>query len=209
MATNYTESSLATLYHNRTIPIPKNLKARFPENIKLNNKIRIYQGDICELPVDAIVNAANKSLLGGGGIDGAIHKAAGPQLKAECKKLNGAETGEAKITKAYGRLACKHVIHTVGPVYLAAKDKKIRNRTKLISCYYESFERAKENKCKSIAFCCISTGVYSYPNEDAAHVALTTVRKYLEELNKDDKIEEVVFCLFLDKDVEIYKRLVP
>lgn len=158
--------------------------------------------DITDLPVDAIVNAANESLLGGGGVDGAIHRAAGPQLLDECRTLNGAKTGEAKITKGYN-LPAKFVIHTPGPIY-GRNDG--RDAELLASCYRESLKRAQENGVKTIAFPCISTGVFGYPKEDAARVAIATVRKFLTE-NSDCGIEEVIFATVSKGDYELYGRL--
>ncbi|KAJ8914558.1 hypothetical protein NQ315_010022 [Exocentrus adspersus] len=166
------------------------------KNATLANKISIFCGNITILEVDAIVNAANSSLLGGGGVDGAIHKAAGPNLKAECKTLGGCPTGEAKITGGYN-LPAKHVIHTVGPQ--GEKEGYLKN------CYQNSLRIMLENNLRSIAFPCISTGIYGYPNEPAAHVAAYTVRKFLEA--NSDKVDRIIFCLFLDIDKDIYKGL--
>ena len=130
------------------------------------------QGDITKLEIDAIVNAANKTLLGGGGVDGAIHRAAGPELKKECATLNGCETGEAKITGAY-KLPCKRVIHTVGPIG--------EHPDKLASCYQQSLELCIKEGLKTVAFPCISTGVYGYPSEKAAPVAINTVKEFLNQ----------------------------
>lgn len=138
-------------------------------------KISIDLGDITKLKVDAIVNAANKSLLGGGGVDGAIHRAAGRELLAECRTLHGCETGEAKITGGYN-LPAKHVIHTVGPIYSGSSQDPI----KLAACYQNSLELAKANDLHSIAFPAISTGVYGYPKEDAAKLAAETVKTWLD-----------------------------
>lgn len=155
-------------------------------------KWEVYKGDITKLEVGAIVNAANKSLLGGGGVDGAIHRAAGPELKEACKKLNGAETGEAKITKGFD-LPAEHVIHTVGPVY---RDGKHGESEKLKECYKNSVAVAKENEIKAIAFPAISTGIYGYPLEEASEIAMQTV----VEMTKDDAaIEKVVFVAFDDE----------
>lgn len=155
-------------------------------------KWEVYKGDITKLEVGAIVNAANKSLLGGGGVDGAIHRAAGPELKEACKKLNGAETGEAKITKGFD-LPAEHVIHTVGPVY---RDGKHGESEKLKECYKNSVAVAKENEIKAIAFPAISTGIYGYPLEEASEIAMQTV----VEMTKDDAaIERVVFVAFDDE----------
>ncbi|KAF7274151.1 hypothetical protein GWI33_013175 [Rhynchophorus ferrugineus] len=166
------------------------------KNEILAEKISIYIGDITHLEVDAIVNAANKSLLGGGGVDGAIHRGAGKYLLAECKTLGGCETGEAKITGSY-QLPSKYIIHTVGPV--GEKPGYLRN------CYENSLKLALENNLRSIAFPCISTGIYHYPNEAAAHIAAGVVRKKLEE--HADKFDRVIFCLFLDIDTNIYESI--
>lgn len=162
-------------------------------------KIKLHQGDITKLNVDAIVNAANTTLLGGGGVDGAIHRAAGRELIAECRTLNGCETGEAKITKGYN-LPAKFVIHTVGPVY---NNGKYSEDQKLASCYRRSLEVAMENGVRSIAFPNISTGVYGYPKLEAAEIAIKEVSAFLAT---HDEIEEVIFCVFDDENFRIYKN---
>jgi O-acetyl-ADP-ribose deacetylase len=165
-----------------------------------SDRISVAHGDITGQKVDAIVNAANSSLLGGGGVDGAIHRAAGKGLLEECRTLGGCPTGEAKITKGY-RLPAKHVIHTVGPVWGGGK----RGEDKLLaSCYRRSLEVAVENGVKSIAFPCISTGVYGFPQERAAEVAVREVRKFLAE---NQSVEKVVFICFLERDFQIYSEL--
>ena len=161
--------------------------------------ITIEQGDITKLSVDAIVNAANKSLLGGGGIDGAIHRAAGPELLAECKTLHGCNTGEAKITKGY-RLPAKYVIHTVGPVY-SGNDSDARL---LAACYRNSLDLAKENNLHSIAFPAISTGVYGYPLADATEVAVGAVKDWMNRNN--DYAIDITFCCFDKRTSDIYNR---
>uniref|UniRef100_A0A131Z4N3 MACRO domain-containing protein n=1 Tax=Rhipicephalus appendiculatus TaxID=34631 RepID=A0A131Z4N3_RHIAP len=166
----------------------------------LNSKVSIFVGDITALEIDAIVNAANNRLLGGGGVDGAIHSAAGPKLKEECATLNGCPTGEAKITGGY-KLPAKYVIHTVGPVG--------ENEAKLHSCYLTCLETLKAHKLRTVAFPCISTGVYGYPNEKAAHVALSTAREWLEADENAHKVDRIIFCLFLAVDVRLYEKLLP
>jgi O-acetyl-ADP-ribose deacetylase (regulator of RNase III) len=161
-------------------------------------QIELFKGDITSLKVDAIVNAANTTLLGGGGVDGAIHRAAGKELLAECRTLNGCETGDAKITKGYN-LPAKYVIHTVGPVWHGGKSDESE---KLASCYRRSLEVAAENGVQTIAFPNISTGVYGFPKMEAALIATKTVSTFLEN---SAEIEQVIFCVFDDDNFEIYK----
>lgn len=172
----------------------------------INAKISTIQTDITKLHVDSIVNAANSSLLGGGGVDGAIHRAAGPKLLDECEELDGCDTGSAKITKGY-ELPAKHVIHAVGPIYRSGKKEQAAED--LAGCYRTSLQLAADNDCKSIAFAAISTGVYGYPSQDAAMKACETVRHFLENDSKASKIERVIFCNFLDKDVKAYEQAIP
>ena len=155
-------------------------------------RIEIHMGDITQLSVDAIVNAANNTLMGGGGVDGHIHKIAGPQLVQACSLLGGRDTGDAKITKGYN-LPAKYVIHTVGP--------RTRNAAKLSSCYKRSIEVGVQNEIKTIAFPSISTGLYNYPIEQACPVALGTV---IGVLKNNPQIEKVIFCTFSSKDNKIY-----
>jgi O-acetyl-ADP-ribose deacetylase len=164
-----------------------------------SEKIELLEGDITDQDTDAIVNAANRSLLGGGGVDGAIHRVAGPQLLAECRTLGGCETGDAKITKGY-RLKARHVIHTVGPVYHSAGRKA---SDLLASCYRRSLEVASQNKLNSVAFPSISTGAYGYPLAEAAPIALKTVMDYLKT---HPDIEQVRFVLFGQEAYRAYER---
>jgi len=163
------------------------------------NKIELIQGDITQLKVDAIVNAANKTLLGGGGVDGAIHKAAGPELLDECKTLKGCSTGEAKITKGY-KLPAKYVIHTVGPVWNGGNNNEIKLLT---NCYLNSLKLASRHGLQTLAFPNISTGVYRFPKDKAADIAIATVTDYLK---KDETLEKVYFVCFDDENYEIYKE---
>jgi O-acetyl-ADP-ribose deacetylase len=165
----------------------------------MNSTIEIIQTDITTLKVDAIVNAANTSLLGGGGVDGAIHRAAGSELLAECRALNGCETGNAKITKGY-RLPAKHVIHAVGPIW----HDGTRGELELLrSCYMNSFRLAHLNDLKSIAFPAISCGVYGYPLLEAARIALSMARDEATE----GHLERIIFALFTDEVLNAYREV--
>jgi len=166
----------------------------------MQSKIKIQQADITKLHVDAIVNAANNSLLGGGGVDGAIHRAAGKELLEECRGLNGCATGQAKITGGY-KLPARFVIHTVGPVWHGGS----KNEPELLaSCYRNSLRLASENNIKTIAFPSISTGVYGYPIEQASEIAVREVKTFLAT---GSSIEEVHFVCFSDYAFEVYRKL--
>lgn len=163
-------------------------------------RIQVVEGDITQEEVDAIVNAANKTLLGGGGVDGAIHRAGGPAILAECRRLGGCDTGDAKITTG-GNLPAKHVVHTVGPVY---KDGRSGEPELLELCYRRSLDVAAQYWAKSIAFPAISTGVYGYPMEEAARIAIETVMRYAES---HEDIELVRFVQFGQAAYETYKKV--
>jgi O-acetyl-ADP-ribose deacetylase (regulator of RNase III) len=163
--------------------------------------VTILEADITTRKVDAIVNAANSTLLGGGGVDGAIHRAAGPELLAECKTLGGCSTGEAKATRAYGLRPAKYVIHTVGPIFGREPG---REAALLAACYVESLTLALELGCRSIAFPSISTGAYGYPIEKASRIALDTIRHFLDE--HPDGIDLVEIVTFSSRDYDAYQR---
>jgi O-acetyl-ADP-ribose deacetylase (regulator of RNase III) len=164
----------------------------------MRSRFQVQQGDITQMKVDAIVNAANTSLLGGGGVDGAIHRAAGPQLLAECRSLGGCPTGEARITAGY-RLPAKHVIHTVGPVYSGRpQDARL-----LAACYRNSLQLAVDNRVRTIAFPAISCGIYGYPIEEACTIAIRTCHEFLGEHDAPDLI---VFVLFSEPHRRIYEE---
>lgn len=163
-------------------------------------RVELINGDITSLDVDAIVNAANSSLLGGGGVDGAIHYAAGPELLAECESLNGCKTGQSKITKGY-RLKARHIVHTVGPIWCGGS----RDETELLaSCYQTSLALAKSKRLKTIAFPGISTGVYGFPKDLAALIAVNETKRFL---NKNNFPEKVIFVTFGSENYETYRKL--
>lgn len=170
----------------------------------LKDKIELVKGDITKIMADAIVNAANTSLMGGGGVDGAIHRAGGPAILEECRKIvakqGGCKTGSAVITTA-GNLPAKFVIHTVGPVWNGGKYDE---ENKLANCYKNSLQLAIENGCKTIAFPNISTGIYRFPKKEAAQIAVKTV---IEMISKTDKIEKVIFVCFDDENYKLYQEL--
>jgi O-acetyl-ADP-ribose deacetylase (regulator of RNase III) len=167
----------------------------------MRTKIEIHKGDITKLKVDAIVNAANNSLLGGGGVDGAIHRAAGPELLEYNRKLGGCKTGEAKITPGF-KLPAKYIIHTVGPVWVGGNN----NEDELLaSCYLNSLRLAVENGIKTIAFPAISTGVYGFPLERATKIAVSTVKDFL---SNDNTLEKVIFVCFDDNTYRVYSEII-
>ena len=163
-------------------------------------RIEILRDDITKLEVDAIVNAANTTLLGGGGVDGAIHRAAGPELLAECRTLGGCRPGEAKMTGGY-RLPARFVIHTVGPIWRGGKDDEART---LANCYRNSLQLAVENEIKTVAFPAISCGAYGYPIEEAAHIAFKTTREFLDV---SDEIQKVIFVVWGEDIYDAYRQI--
>jgi O-acetyl-ADP-ribose deacetylase (regulator of RNase III) len=165
----------------------------------MGGKIEILRGDITELHVDAIVNAANTTLLGGGGVDGAIHRAAGPELLAECRTLGGCRPGEAKITRGY-RLPARFVIHTVGPIWRGGKHDEART---LANCYRNSLQLAVENEIKTLAFPAISCGAYGYPIEEAARIAIQTTGEFLAA---SDKLQQVIFVVCGEDVYDVYRK---
>jgi O-acetyl-ADP-ribose deacetylase (regulator of RNase III) len=194
--------TLSLLYKLSRIPLDEDRAPSHQPSATYNDKISIIKQDITALAIDAIVNAANESLLGGGGVDGAIHRAAGPDLVEECHGLNGCEAGDAKITEGY-ELPARKVIHAVGPRWYALSPDDAEE--KLRGCYRRGLELAVEHNLKSIAFPAISTGVFSYPNVKACNDALTEVRQFLDE-GKGDGLQRIIFCNFLQKDQDIYYK---
>ena len=166
----------------------------------MGGEIEIFRGDITKLEVDAIVNAANTTLLGGGGVDGAIHRAAGPELLAECRTLGGCQPGEAKITSGY-HLPARFVIHTVGPIWRGGKHDEAQ---RLADCYRNSLQLALKNEIRTIAFPAISCGAYGYPIEEAAQIAFKTTRDFL---TMNDQIRKVMFVVRVEDVHEAYQRL--
>ena len=165
------------------------------------DRIRVHTGDITKLDVDAIVNAANSSLLSGGGVDGAIHRAAGPELLVECRALNGCKVGDAKLTKGY-RLPARFVIHAVGPVWQGGGKGEAEL---LASCYRRALELAAENGCRTVAFPAISTGIYGYPKDEATGIAVGTVDAFLDQ---NTIPETVIFCCFDEQTAQLYRQAV-
>ncbi|KAF8453967.1 hypothetical protein BGX38DRAFT_1249537 [Terfezia claveryi] len=207
--------TVSELYQDRVLTSPKEDDTVTKPSQALNAKVGLIKANITHLKLDAIVNAANSSLLGGGGVDGVIHRAAGPELLDECETLQGCETGEAKVTNAY-RLPCKIIIHAVYLLYSSSNHPaqwltplSAEQRSALLSCCYKrSLELLVERQLKTIAFPCISTGIYGYPPSEAADVAASTVREFLEsEAGKD--IEMVAFVMFESKDWHAYKDAIP
>ncbi|KAL8706549.1 MAG: hypothetical protein Q9201_000422 [Fulgogasparrea decipioides] len=199
--------TVSQLYKTKDLEPPAGNDSSFSPSAILNSKVALIRTSITDLEVTSIVNAANSSLLGGGGVDGAIHAAAGPELLAECQTLNGCKTGSAKITAAY-RLPSQYIIHAVGPVYAREKRKQDGLQAELLAnCYRTSLKLAAE-KGGSLAFSCLSTGVYGYPSDEAAEVACETVRAFLES-EAGQRLERVVFCCFLEKDEKEYEEYLP
>jgi len=197
--------TLKQLYKSGALKATSGKQTRYKSSSTHLDRVSLYKGDITKVEVDVIVNAANKSLLGGGGVDGAIHTAAGSKLLDECRGLNGCLTGESKITRGYN-LPASYVIHTVGPVYsLSDTPEKAQQ---LASCYKSSLDLAIENSLRHIAFPSISTGIYGYPIEDATHIALDEVRKCCDSVT-GDKLERIIFVVYNEKDKKVYESLIP
>lgn len=199
---------ISELYSNPESGLARTAKAlgdvaQTQPNHSINSRIGYVYGDITSLRLDAIVNAANTSLLGGGGVDGAIHRAAGPKLLAECRLLRGCALGKAKMTKGYN-LPASNVIHTVGPRYGTDGNEEMH----LASCYAESLTLAAKSGVKTIAFSAISSGIYGYPSDEAALVACRTVREFMESEDGDEMVR-VVFVAFEDKDIRSYNKMLP
>lgn len=176
----------------------------FKPSSAINDKVSLWQGDITKLQVDGVQNAANKALRGGGGIDGAIHRAAGPELLKACRALKGCMTGATKVTPGFD-LPAKWVLHTVGPVY--DDDEVEWSEECLQSCYETTLEHAIDNKVRTLALCGVSTGVYGYPLEDATHIALRTTREMLDA--NEAEFDRIIFCNFSGRDTQMYSQLAP
>ncbi|TFK40033.1 A1pp-domain-containing protein [Crucibulum laeve] len=197
--------TIGQLYKSAVLKAPATDKIRHKLNPRFLDRVSLFQGDITKLEVDSIVNAANKSLLGGGGVDGAIHSAAGPKLLEECRGLNGCDTGDSKITKGYN-LPAKHIIHTVGPVY--SSSSKEEKAEQLASCYNTSLKLAVANSLRHIAFPSISTGIYGYPIVDATRIALEVARQFCDS-EVGDKLDRIIFVVWSNKDKGVYESLIP
>ena len=192
--------------YNQSLPVVVNGdSSKFPiPSHKLNQRVAFYQGDITKLQVDAIVNAANNALRGGGGVDGAIHRAAGPQLPQECRTIKGGcYTGDAVMTEAYN-LPCKKVIHTVGPIYSPTNHQKCEKL--LMSCYLRSLQLAADAELETIAFPAISTGVYGYLSTQAAQAALGAIRHFLLDPKTPPTVKKVIIVTFVDQDTRAYQE---
>ncbi|KAL8747334.1 MAG: hypothetical protein Q9190_000762 [Brigantiaea leucoxantha] len=199
--------TVSELYKDGSLQSLTSDTSSLPSSSALNDKVSLIRISITSLAVTSIVNAANNSLLGGGGVDGAIHSAAGPSLLEECSTLDGCDTGSAKITSAFD-LPSKYVIHAVGPIYAREKRKRDGLQAELLAgCYRKSLELATE-KGGSIAFSCLSTGVYGYPSAEAAQVALGEVRNFLDGENAG-RLERIIFCCFERKDEIAYQKYLP
>ncbi|KAH7322912.1 hypothetical protein B0I35DRAFT_190221 [Stachybotrys elegans] len=196
--------TVAALYRTARLKPPKPDLARRPASASLNDRVHLIRRDITTLEVDAVVNAANRYLAGGGGVDGSIHRAAGPRLQAACDKLDGCPTGDAKMTPGFN-LPARYVIHAVGPRYGSGDTGK--EEALLRNCYTKSLTLAADHELTSVAFSCISTGIYGYPHEDAAHVAIGAVRKFMEE--RPEAVQHVVFVTFTTTDVATYNEILP
>lgn len=173
-------------------------------DLEINKKVSLWKGDITTLEVDAIVNAANRAMRGGGGIDGRIHQVAGPTLLEECIELNGCPTGQTKVTRGHN-LPCKYILHTVGP--RVTSERHPLPHTNLTGCYATILDLARQHKIRSVAICCISTGIFGYPLDMATHVALSTVRNWLAIPENKDAIDRIIFCVYNPPDLDIYERL--
>jgi O-acetyl-ADP-ribose deacetylase (regulator of RNase III) len=169
--------------------------------LPVSTQIVLLQADIVARPVDAIVNAANRSLLGGGGVDGAIHRAAGPELLAECRTLGGCSTGDAKVTRAYNIHQARYIVHTVGPVYGSENG---REAELLASCYTASLQRAAERRCRTIAFPSISTGAFGYPIHEASRIALTAIRDFVAA--HPSAFDRIEIAAFSPRDLQAWQR---
>jgi len=200
--------TIAQLYKDGVLKAVAPKRHRWNPEPKFLERVSLYQGDITTLEVDSIVNAANRSLLGGGGVDGVIHTAAGPMLLEECRLLNGCRTGQSKITRGYD-LPARHIIHTVGPIFKSKnKEEKLEKAEQLGSAYRTSLGLAIENSIRHVAFPSISTGVYSYPIRDATRIALNEVRTVLES-EHGNELERVIFVVWSNQDRIVYESLIP